>query len=359
MSKVTYLLGAGASFGKRREDGSIERGIPTINEFSEEVDRLIVRIKSEAYNQLGEYKKDEMDITEDEFNDVLNKLEQLRDICELYPTIDTFAKQVYITHSNLLNPHVHEGDYEYIKRVLTAFLIAVQSEKSRDPRYDGFIASIIKEGKVFPSMTILSWNYDAQFELAYSGYAYERYIPYMWNELNVFDKTYPTQFNMDKPFAMVKLNGTAFFKDAGHPVMISSRQFDSQFIDPFFGGLQWSIPKFLYNFMHYINYANTLSYAWENSNRDNVLDVVKKRVVDTKELIVIGYSFPYVNREIDFQILQSMPNLETIYVQDPNFTEIESRLISIVGNDERKDDHNVQIRRVDNLSQFYLPAGFE
>ena len=63
-------------------------------------------------------------------------------------------------------------------------------------------------------MTILSWNYDAQFELSYSGYSTEsRYIPFLWKELNVLNKTYASNFNPNADFAMIKLNGTAFFSD--------------------------------------------------------------------------------------------------------------------------------------------------
>ena len=107
------------------------------------------------------------------------------------------------------------------------------------------------------------------------------------------------------------------------------------------------------------NYKNILSYSWEDSHRMKVLDAVQKRVIDTKELIVIGYSFPYVNREMDVQIIHSMPKLNTIYVQDPNYDEIESRLRAIVENDNQFVDKDIKIKEINNRSQFYIPASFD
>lgn len=77
-----------------------------------------------------------------------------------------------------------------------------------------FGASVIGDNGKLPQMTILSWNYDVQLELSYSGYFTEsRYIPFLWKELNVLNMTYASNFNPNADFAMIKLNGTAFFSD--------------------------------------------------------------------------------------------------------------------------------------------------
>lgn len=34
MNKITYILGAGASYGERDKEGEIKRGVPIISEFS-------------------------------------------------------------------------------------------------------------------------------------------------------------------------------------------------------------------------------------------------------------------------------------------------------------------------------------
>ena len=362
MSKVTYLLGAGASYGERENNHGtniIKRGVPIISEFASTIQYLISNLVNNAYAIGNSYNEIITGLQEDEFNELISNLRKIQEICEMYPTIDTFAKQVYITHSKTLTTQYQELDIDYIKRILTAFLIAIQSPKKRDQRYDGFIASVIKEGKVFPPMTILSWNYDAQFEFAYSGYIEVQSMQHIWNELNVLNKTYPTLFDVSKPFAMIKLNGTADFKNNTKYFQVSSNQLDFEYIDNYFGGLDWPMAKMLYHYMRFDNYKNILSYSWEDSHRMKVLDAVQKRVIDTKELIVIGYSFPYVNREMDVQIIHSMPKLNTIYVQDPNYDEIESRLRAIVENDNQFVDKDIKIKEINNRSQFYIPASFD
>ena len=128
-------------------------------------------------------------------------------------------------------------DYSRLKRYISAALLMMQSEENRDLRYDGFIASLIDEQRNFPPMTILSWNYDVQFEMAYSGYYTEtRYIPCLWKELNVLNKMYPTEFDATKPFAMIKLNGTALFTDNTLETWYVGKKGVNRVTDCFYGG---------------------------------------------------------------------------------------------------------------------------
>jgi hypothetical protein len=68
-----------------------------------------------------------------------------------------------------------------------------------------------------------------------------------------------------------------------------------------------------------------ISFAWEKefeSKRDyyfanSKLEYAKALARGTDILIVIGYSFPYFNREVDKEIFAEMPTLKKIYFQDP------------------------------------------
>lgn len=99
-----------------------------------------------------------------------------------------------------------------------------------------------------------------------------------------------------------------------------------------------------------------MSYIWENKNLEEIKALAKQRVLDTEELIVIGYSFPYVNRFADEEILKSMPSLKRIWIQDPNYDDIEERIKSILPEHILQ---SVKIEQVRNMSQFKLPASFE
>lgn len=353
MSKVTYILGAGASYGLRAENGEprFKRGVPVISEFSEALDFLIHDIDNQILKSNEHNKTDYID----SLNAIKERLIELKEICDEYPTRDTYAKLLYVTKKTQYHKHI--DTYERLKDALSVFLLLFQLRVPRDPRYDGFIASIIHENGTFPPLTILSWNYDAQFEMAYSGYVLNRYIPFIWNRLNVVNKTYDLPTHKE-PFSFVKLNGTAFFK--------SNKEVESpeeginnpiaQIIDVFYGGHKdQHVYDLLFNLFEDDTYTNTLSYAWENDKVEKVIEYTKERCADTEELIVIGYSFPYVNRDMDKAILLSMHNLKRIYIQDPKHTDIIENIKAILGETKSQ---NIDFVKVENMNQYKLPATF-
>ena len=79
------------------------------------------------------------------------------------------------------------------------------------------------------------------------------------------------------------------------------------------------------------------------------------RTYDTRELVVVGYSFPYVNNEMDTFILQNMSKLEKVVVQDLNFEDVKERIEGIIEPTKR----NVKIVPKNSLQQFYIPNRFE
>lgn len=352
MSRVTYLLGAGASFGERGETQTgrktFLRGLPVINEIQDAVLELV-------RNRRGDrIEANELKMEPELYAQLIDGLRLFREMCTSYPTIDTLAKQLFVTK----RPYVsHNGtmiNYEQLKTLLAVTLLMLQSKDKRDLRYDGFIASLIKKDHTFPPMTILSWNYDAQFELAYSGYYLrDQYIPTLWEELNVLNKTYPTEFDVDKPFAMIKLNGTAFFTDIRYATTVNGREVPG-LKDCFFGSDE--LNKYQYGAEYLLKsvYHNTLSYSWENSTYFNLMDSVLNRVIDTEEMIVIGYSFPYVNNEVDSYYLQRMGHLQKVVIQDKNFDDIKERIEGILEPTGR----HVEIIPKNNLQQFYIPNKF-
>jgi hypothetical protein len=74
-----------------------------------------------------------------------------------------------------------------------------------------------------------------------------------------------------------------------------------------------------------------LSFAWEE-DRTNGNKIWEKAILsckDTQVLVIIGYSFPYYNKDIDTKILQAFSQLKRIYIQDPDFTNIQERIKEI------------------------------
>ena len=146
MSRVTYLLGAGASYGERGPHGMnfVKRGIPVVNEMVAGIDYVISNLGSRPQSKA--------------IDTIIIHMRELKQHCAEYPTIDTYAKMLFTTN--------RKNEYERLKRQLSVYFLLVQHPSRRDIRYDGFIASLIDEttGKL-PNINVLSWNYDAHFEM--------------------------------------------------------------------------------------------------------------------------------------------------------------------------------------------------
>lgn len=360
MSKVTYLLGAGASFGQRDKENKILRGVPTICEFARELEDILNDIDEikrgyDEYFQLDEKSK----FSKEELERVEDAMQRLLEVCKEYPTVDTFARQLFVTHKHNANQSIPiETGYDDLKRILTVFLIIVQMRHPRDSRYDGFIASVIKNNGEFPPMTILSWNYDMQMELAYRGYLQDEYpgLLMLWHKMNVYNKTFKSEYNPKASLAVIKLNGTGYFLD-NNPSSIQLEPIP--LADVFFKDISWGLYRFTSHMLQFQPYKNALSYSWEdNAEIDSVVDVVRNRVADTEELIVIGYSFPYVNRMMDTSIFLHMPLLRKIIIQDPNYNEIKDRMTAIIKTINRNYD-NITFEQQENRNQFYIPDSFD
>ena len=208
MSKVTYLLGAGASYGSRgrlplalqppissdaqEPQEGIMRGLPILQEFASAIEQLLVELMNDQFSAEIKYLSS-------------NVLSPLLNVSKNYPTIDTYAKLLYSTR--------REDEYAQFKNQLSLFFLIWQRMHKQDLRYDSFISSLVDADTCqLPELTILSWNYDVQMEIAYEGYIANANLWKIWEALNVYCKTnsyFP--FDINKPFAFIKLNGSAMF----------------------------------------------------------------------------------------------------------------------------------------------------
>lgn len=344
MTKIVYLLGAGASYGERQKDdrgqeefGAVKRGVPIVSEFSKAIDQVIINIENGHYNNTL---ANSNELTGKDR--VIQELDWLKDRCQNYPTIDTYARMLYV-----------KGEidtYNRLKKALSVFLLLVQEVNKRDLRYDGFIASLITDNSTLPNnINILSWNYDAQFEFSYAGYLpnESQKIESMWKTLKIYHKGVQIKHNSNSSFSITKLNGTAFQLLLGQSKKI---------IDPFFDHQGQSLIYLANLILQSTDDKTGLSFAWEmkedNRNEKTFIQQIQQKLAVTEVLVVIGYSFPYVNREIDRALLTSMFGLKKIYIQDPNAEEIkESLLATLYPNQE------VEYKWVlsKNTRQFIIP----
>jgi|SRR6187402_223846 len=93
-----------------------------------------------------------------------------------------------------------------------------------------------------------------------------------------------------------------------------------------------------------------INFAWYRDRE--LLGKIVETYNETEVLVVIGYSFPFFNRDVDREIIRSMSKLRKIYIQDCNPENIKSRFLSILPDWEK---NNVQIIPVNDVTEFFLP----
>lgn len=341
MSRIVYLFGAGASCGKRSpvDENFIFEGLPIVKEFPIQINALIARIKDKDTESNSRQKA-----TLEEKQSLLELLDWLRKSCEKHDTVDTYAKKLWLTQK--------DTNYKKLKLALSAFLTLEQLFHKPDSRYDTFFANILGSSiaQLPKEVTILSWNYDCQFELAFSNYFDQRNLNSIWDFLNINGKTTSRRTNDENGFSIIKLNGTA--------ISFKEENLESSFHDPFFNREVSEIAYVVRSQINNVNikHQNALSFAWEGTD-PNFFSKIETKVNDAEILVVIGYSFPYFNREVDRKIIRNMPNLRKVYIQDPSCEDVKESFEATLSEDQLRKVEAGQIKIVPRKStqQFLIP----
>lgn len=335
MSKIIYLLGAGASHGQRDSKGSIIEGLPIVNEISEQLDFVLELIKSTGFDnhQQETFKKNHSTDIEEAKRILLEWFTWLQENCSRHATIDTFAKKLWLKHDT--------EDFAKVEFLLTAFFLILQLKIPFDRRYDTFLANVLDTNLQIPDdIGILTWNYDSQFDLAYSQYYENHSIG------KISAKTLPIPFDNDKK-SIIKINGTANFYGANR-VELSQYIRDKQPIQK----ILYKIIDVTYSSKGISEGRTSLNFAWRMEFFNDIKEQIKPFVNDAEVIIIIGYTYPFFNREIDRWIVQEMPNLKKIYIQDPNAENIQTNLLSVIQEKEKLIENSKLITTTDS---FFIP----
>lgn len=351
MSKIVYLLGAGASFGKRAskpiskddyEHGAIIEGLPIVNELPgrlEYIANLLQTYKFEEKTQdyshfIYEFSQD----LNDYLSMIIKDLRELKKCCQVHASIDTYAKKLWLTNDKPI--------FNKIKGLIGLYFIIEQIINDPDKRYDTFLASVLQKesGSLPDDIFILSWNYDSQIAIAYETYG-------LSNKFPVCDRMSVNNHDVaiDK-CKIIQLNGSAKLAQ----------------LEDIFQNIDYSEParnrltnNILAALLHAYaqgvdNFKTHVTFAWEDYNQTEINAMLNSEISDAQVLVVIGYSFPFFNREIDRSIFALMPNLNKIYIQDINASEVEQSMIAAIQLPQLSALKN-NIVLLSNVNQFYLP----
>ena len=347
---TTYYIGAGASFNSL----PLVSNIPT---------------RMELFSRLLKVKKHLSKITHSYYEQYINELDQIiHNIRESQSTsFDAYAKELYNSekYDELLKLKAH----------LCSFLIFEQSKKSSsitnilksgfkdlsdetiqhfirhvDQRYRTFWTNVYnsKDRNPDPSIKIISWNYDMQFE-----YTYSRFREYSLDMSQKELQTYPSNMinNVDhNKFCILKLNGSAvIFNDSVRNKVISYFDFHKEvFEDKNFNDLI----EIVYRNSMRAFLEPQIFFAWENDNNNirQARIIAQDIIAQTTNLIVIGYSFPFYNRDIDQEIFKYTHNIRNVVIQTGQeaIQSTEERLKKLIGNVSR----DFKINK--NLNEFHF-----
>ena len=340
MSKVVYLLGAGASRGTRdeKDEKSILTGLPIVNEIEGELENIISLLKSQSVNdtELEENKRR-----------LIKNFQNLKAECSNNATIDTYAKKLWLQGK--------KDEFAQVELLLTIFFILEQVIHKPDNRYDSFFANVLQqEDECNDKLTlpddihILSWNYDSQLELVYKKYLDTSYSR-IRDILGIYDvKCLDNEKTQRQNCSIIKLNGTANFLAEEDWLQYSNTgMIEDKLLKMILDKSADNIPG------NPCDGRLRLNFAWEDRYQGDMLNnMIPLLVQEVTALVVIGYSFPYFNRKIDRIIFENMPHLKNIYIQDKDPKRIQQYITPVIPEDKLSE---IKIFPLDDVEQFYLP----
>lgn len=348
---VVYLLGAGASADC----------IPVVNQFNKTF-FSIVKLRLIDNDQTRRPNNGESDLR--------NGFVTYSTFLKPHPTVDILAKKYFLQNkkTELLN----------LKKWVTVFINFLEYSRPPDERYTKFLASLLKlnqDGELtLPDyVKIISWNYDSQWELAYADFIpeHERNLQHIQRILHIYPNLDYTIPKDEKVFSITRLNGSAaltMVQDKALTSLFGPNLINYEKQKNQLKSKVWYINKNVLQilddyeklFRKEINTQKVgektrcnLSYAWEDSEEaKNARGIVFQYAPNVKKLIVIGYSFPYVNRDYDLSILSSMENLDELVIQDSGMTD---ERFNLVKSQLQKARPRCTFRHIKDTSEFLMP----
>jgi hypothetical protein len=316
-NNIVYLLGAGASYNC----------IPVVAGMTSRMRRFLHVMKDK-------YKDHEHNYELEKYNDIIAQI-------EFHGTPDIYAKNL----SDRRDSKLH-----YLKYFLTCFLIFEQLEKGQqaanllqsrmtsedkdlhglnetiDKRYLSFFPKITQRVnntiKLNSTVSFITWNYDMQIERAFQEITLNDFRT-VQHDLNVYPSIAGDYNGIDtrvmNEFSVIRLNGFAGLRTSDLQILF----------DPKNHTLDDDSLNIMMNILTSRTHkrVNLLKFAWEKDNEEllKAKEFAKSKINAAKTLVVIGYSFPDFNRELDIEIFGN-EDLLKIYVQDPNAKSIIEKL---------------------------------
>ena len=260
-------------------------------------------------------------------------------------------------YAQVLDLQSGHNDLNRLKAVLSCWLLARQRTGKRDIRYFPFLSYLATRGSerskvVFrPHSNVLSWNYDLQPEIACFHHL-KMEAEFITQTLAAPPHETGAHNEIDEEhFFVVRLNGCAG-SHCGRSEVTGDRYTRAHSLIHLSDGFE-AMRKILDLYGSYVNgdLIPAISFAWERGStyqrfyRERVLEALEH----TTTLVIIGYSYPPTNMEIDQDLLRVM-KLDEIIIQDKRPDLVKPRILRLMN--ESPDDRNPKVTMVDRVEQF-------
>lgn len=350
MKNITYLIGAGAS---------AKNALPVMKGLDKQFEYFIEYVESLSKNSFHANKKQK----------TCSQLKLTFEQIQRHASPDTYARKLFLRERPM-----DKDELIKLKYFLSMYFVWEQSNVEKgikinissdiftnkppklDDRYDVFYANVLTKNalRLQSNINIISWNYDYQFELAYEEYSsFEN----AYENLKIYP--HPVKEQSHEQVKFVKLNGTA-----GQFAFSESKV---EYLQQLHSDFKPNILTLINDYSAWLNEKNSwtrkpfLNFAWEGNVISKLaIEHAKRIILDTNILVVIGYSFPLFNREVDRKIFSDKGRIKKAFIQDPSddISEIIDRFENVVN--QRDGEWNLSLENGNvfhkkGADQFYIP----
>jgi hypothetical protein len=333
--KVTYLLGAGASYNS----------VPIWKEQG----NSMIFVANKLQSKLNSLIDDLFEIpNKDNISEFVQRLKEFGEKAIEFGSIDIYAKRLYLIE-----------DFQNLKKLKHCISVYFDlwenfyfSDFTKpdgtyynyiDKRYYSLLSLLLEKGKnrvpvINENVNFITWNYDLQLENSLDSFLSEKSIDY--THLNsIFN------FFGDDPSKqrIVHLNGFRGVFDYENKIVENFQYKNLIDEKKYFESLSENLKDF-----RKISYQKTIKYAWESASES--VSLAKDILEKTNILVIIGYSFPAFNRLIDtdlFSAFKKNKNRRVVY-QDPYAND---EILELFFNGIQPKHKKV----LKDVTQFYIP----
>lgn len=365
--KIVYYLGAGASW----------HALPVISEMEERFEAFLDFFK--FYHEF-EASSIDFSLLDPNLLKIDLKWDTILTSLEEEPTIDTLARIAYLSENSELVFEIKQFLSAYLfweqtisiidsfprvfHNLALALQIRINNPRDRDKknrnldfRYTSLFSSFCNARfEMNEEMSVISWNYDSQVEISlaktFGIYEYCQKLISEGDDRSIQELNEEKFTQLFERFNFIKLNGN---------ISTTNRTWELPLKFDVVNNEEAIIAEYdkIWNLIFKDeDYPSNIHFAWENSEIvDANREKAKTLMAEADYIVVIGYSFPQYNSEIDEEIWSHVKphsqshkkSITRVIIQDTpeNAVRIKARLQSIC--------NYIDIDIYTDLDQFYIP----